>query len=140
MPYNFGFLADEKACFLRAPQVLIQEKEKVFSRKFGKQQPEDNDTGKEYLRLKVDSYTKDYNLQVEQNFLKFLSSKTPFEIKALHMEPLPLPKEEVKKTRGFDIDEEEEEPKLPAFEWEVRTYELVISNPEYEPEKKELNI
>ncbi|MCB0564046.1 MAG: caspase family protein [Phaeodactylibacter sp.] len=135
MPYNFGFLADEKACFLRAPQVLIQEKEKIYSRKFGKTQPEDNGNGKDYLRLKVDSYTKDYNLQAEQNFLKFLSSKTPFEIKALHMEPLPLPDEEVKKTRGFDLDEEEEEPKLPAFEWEVRTYELVISNPEYEPGK-----
>lgn len=131
MPYNFGFLADEKACFLRAPQLVIQKNEKAYSRKFGSQQPPDNDNGKDYLRLKADQYTRDYNLQVEQNFVKFLSSKTPFEVKALHMEPLPLPDEEVKKTRGIDTDDAE--PAMPPFEWEVRTYELIISNPEYVP-------
>ncbi len=132
MPYNFGFLADEKACFLRAPQLAIQKNEKAYSRKFGNQQPPDNNNGRDYMRLKVDKYTTDYNLQVEQNFLKFLSSKTPFEIKALHIEPLPLPDEEAKKTRGFDF--EEEVPELPEFEWEVRTFELVISNPGYRPD------
>ena len=133
MPYNFGFLADEKNCFLPAPQVLMEEKDVVFSRKFTRKQPSDNTNGKEYLRLSVDEYTKKYNLQVEQNFLKFLTSKTTFEIKALHMEPLPLPDEEVKKTRGFGHDDDE--PELPEFEWEIRTFELLISNPEYEPGK-----
>lgn len=133
MPYNFGFLADEKACFLRAPQVVLEKGEKAYSRKFGSKQPPDSDPAKDYLRLKVDQYSRDYNLQVEQNFIKFLSSKTPFEIKALHLEPLPLPDEAPRKTRGFDFDDEEEEQRLPEFEWEVRTYELVISNPEYVP-------
>lgn len=134
MPYNFGFYADEKACFLRAPQVVIDKNEKVYSRKFTRQQPVGSDGSKEYLRLSVDQYTKDCNLQVEQNFIKFLSSKTAFEIKALHMEPLPLPDEEATKgkTRGFDFDDEEPV-KLPEFEWEARTYELLISNPEYVP-------
>ena len=135
MPYNFGFYADEKACFLRAPQVVIDKNEKVYSRKFTRKQPDGSDPAKEYLRLSVDKYTRDYNLQVEQNFIKLLNSKTVFEIKALHMEPLPLPDEEPKKgkTRGFDFDDEE--PELPEFEWEIRTYELIISNPEYEPER-----
>lgn len=139
MPFNFGFYADEKACFLRAPQALIQENEKLYSRRFGRaqDQPADNNNGKDYLRLSVDKYTLDFNIQVEQNFLKFLSSKTPFEIKALHMEPLPLPKDDKAKgkTRGFDLGGEEE-PELPEFEWEVRTYELLISNPKYEPKGK----
>ncbi|MCB0572569.1 MAG: caspase family protein [Phaeodactylibacter sp.] len=131
MPYNFGFLSDERACFLRAPQLILQKNEKACSRKFGKRQPEDNDNGKEYLMLKVDPYTSDYNLPAEHNYIKFLSSKTPFEIKALHMEPLPLPDDEAGKKRGFDFDEEEEEPR--PFEWEVRTFELVVSNPGYQP-------
>lgn len=133
MPYNFGFLSDEKACFLPAPQVVVEKGEKAFSRKFGRQQPPDNDNGKDYLRLRADQYTRDYNLPMELSYIKLLSSRTPFEIKALQMEPLPLPDEPVQKTRGFGFGEEEDEEFQP-FEWEIRTFELIVSNPDYVPE------
>ena len=133
MPFNFGFLTEDKFCFLKKPQVPLLKGEIAASRKIGVQPP-DNNNGKEYLRVVVDDYTRDYNWQTEHNYMKVLASKTPFDIAPLHLAPLPTPKEEVSRTRGYDFGGEEAETTLPEFDWEVRTIEVMIGNPMYTPD------
>ncbi len=133
MPYNFGFLTAEKLCFLKKPQMPLLKGEKALSRKLGAQ-PADNNNGREYLQVLVDDYTKKYNWQVEYNYFKILASKTPFDLTPLHLDPLPTPLDEVAAKRGYEFEgQARTPPELPEFDWEVRTIELLVSNPDYVP-------
>jgi hypothetical protein len=122
MPQNFGFLATEDTGFMDRPQRGLGEGDILRSKV---------KNNNKYLTLKVSDNIIHYNWSGENNYLKLIFSNTPFDITAFHLDPLPVPGKEstgTTRTLGF------EEPIMPPVQWEIRTFELFITNPSYQPE------
>jgi hypothetical protein len=124
MPQNFGFLATEDAGFMDRPQRGLGRGDILYSKV-------DPNTTEKYLNLLVSEYISNYNWPGENNYLKLIFSNTPFDITAFHLDPLPAPGEDSSRSRGslgF------EEPDMPQVNWEIKTFELYVTNPNYQPE------
>lgn len=78
-------------------------------------------------------YIKRDNWLGRSEFLKLVVSEVPFDIQSLHMDSLPGPGEK-KITKRFSGVEDEEDPETPK--WEIQTFELFITNPDFKPEKQ----
>jgi|GEM_PF-2847679 len=128
MPFNFGFSVEEGSRIMKEPQMLLGPGMKLDTLSFIKME-----NGKGYIPLVIEDYAKQFNLIGEENYLKLVVSKTPFDLSTFHLDPLPTADEEdTRSTRGFEMSKEE--PELPEIDWEIRTFELFISNPDYVPE------
>lgn len=111
MDYHFGFYSD--GVMMRPQQGL--EQGAVFHSKKVKDSP--------YLTWGIDDYIKAYHWPVEDNFLKLIFSKTPFNLEQFDMPGLPLPLGKPPK-QYRDIMT----PK-PIPDWEIRTYDFFMVNP-----------
>lgn len=93
-----------------------------------------------YHWFRLDPYYRDFNLPGESVFFKLVvSSKSIDTIETLAMEGLGYPSLEKSTTRG-DRDptapppgHKPPEPNLPKVEWDIRTLEIYMPNPAYEP-------
>lgn len=96
--------------------------------------------GKSYFAIRVADYTLFANMPYETFWLKLISSRMPYDISTLQMSGLNLAnveiEQETKSKGGFGFEDEEEadippEPILPKDFWEVRNYEVTVTNPEF---------
>ncbi|AEE54382.1 formylglycine-generating enzyme family protein [Haliscomenobacter hydrossis] len=77
----------------------------------------------------LDRYIKEYCWPGEQNYLKLIISKTPFDAQAFDMDSLPLPNEAHNSPRVFqDLTRQ-------VSDWNSRTYGLFSNNPYFDAEQ-----
>jgi len=129
MPHTFSFGSSEKTRMMQQLQPLLEQGDTLASR--GRKQA----NGKSYIRLNVDAaYLKAFNWPATLDHLKLVVSATPFDLVPFALDDLPEPKSEARdlrdSTRGFDFGEEE---KLPEVAWELRTFDIVLNHPYYQP-------
>ena len=145
MTGDFGFLVPRKKFLMKAPVFQLYEAEDESGghivRSLGglpkslSPEAKANLEGKKYVSISVDKYYRDFNIQGEQTFFKLIASTKPLDaIETFHMEGLGYPEKEHTKSKGDWGDAYKlEEPDLPEVEWDVRTIEVYMTNPEYDP-------
>lgn len=125
-PQHFGFFCTEESGLMQRPQQGLGSGDILYSRL----SPFDNS---KYLTINASKYTSDYNLPGENNFLKLIFSNTPFDITSFQLDSIATPVDgEGQNTRGsigFGAPTA-----IPPVQWEIRTFELYVTNPYFSPE------
>ncbi|MEM9985706.1 MAG: caspase family protein, partial [Bacteroidota bacterium] len=129
MTHTFAFMASEQQGVMQQLHPVLQKGDMLSS----KGHPKGPD-GKAYIRLHSGSYVEDFNWPGSNFFLKLIVSATPFEVSPFHLKSLPAPSKAPREvSKFFDFGGGGEEAPLPKVKWELRTFELYISNPKYRP-------
>ncbi len=136
MPHTFGFLTKEDEVIMHKAQLgLGPMKEPSMGIGEGHIQSSvvgemmNGEPDKTYIPFQTGAYIHSDNWPGIQEYLKLMVSEVPFDVEPLHMGMLPGPGEEdgsrftVMKTKAKD----------PVPQWELTTWSMYISNPEYNP-------
>ncbi len=128
MTHTFAFMASDKQGIMQRLHPVLQKGDLLKSKGHPK-----GSEGKAYIRLHSGSYVEDFNWPGSNFFLKLIVSATPFEVSPFQLKSLPVPSKEPREVSKFlDFGGGEDAP-LPKVKWELRTFELYISNPKYRP-------
>lgn len=136
MTSTFGTWVDPKIeddyAFMNASQKALlksDKKDETWRSRGG--DPEKN--GKVYIDLELSEYIKPHNWAGETHYLKLIVSNKSFEIDTFHKSNLPSPMDTVQISQK-DLGDFPQA-KLPKVQWEIRTFEIYATNPEYDPPK-----
>lgn len=141
MAGDFSFLVDRDSNLLKAPVSMLHEandrkNEHIVKSRGGAPARLRGQLAEKYVDLGLDPYYRDFNLQGESTFLKLIVSAKPLDaIETFHMKGLGYPQKENLRSKGFGDYKELEDPQLPEVEWDVRTIEIFLANPDYNPEQ-----
>lgn len=124
--YDFGILIDENTRPMEKAILGIGKGMKFSSRGLTKA------NGKDYAPVQIEEYVKKYNWPGVMDYLKLVVSATPFNVESFHMDPLPTPLAEDSTTRKANFAARS--PEVPPVQWEIRTFDLDITNPDYNPQ------
>ncbi|GJM35628.1 MAG: hypothetical protein DHS20C18_46290 [Saprospiraceae bacterium] len=143
MTDDFGFLIPGAAKnLMKGPVMMLQKAGDEENRHIEKSKGSGPEALKgqlkeKYVRLKINKYHKDFNLQGENTFFKLIVSAKPLDaIETFHMPGLGFPEKETTRSKdGWGDAYQLEEPELPEVDWDIRTIEFYMTNRAYNPDQ-----
>lgn len=147
MTGDFGFFVQRNENVMKAPVLQLAAADDgdgghIATSRSGLRKPfipeaSEQIRGKQYIDITLNKYVSDFNLQGESNYFKLIVSAKPLDaVETFHAKSLGFPKKGTMRSKGDDDWGDAykmDEPELPEVEWDVRTIEVYMPNPEYDP-------